>query len=283
MLNCKVKCIKAGTNSFTKNKIYQVINGTLIDNNSMPYEETTDLKELNSKLKSKFELYEEPQTTLDYWSNICKLNERQESKGKAKYGQILEENTTLSTSQRIEHLEEELLDGLKYCEHLKKAVIDSLSANDYQRMAMRTAGEYNSEYDCLRNAAYGLNGEAGEVIDLLKKHEFQGHELDREKLIDELGDVQWYIALAATAMGKTLEDIMQHNVDKLKKRYPEGFDKNRSINRDVPDIKTADVPDKNVGEIKRDCMKCKFLFLSEVNFPCNCCNHETHDKWEREQ
>ena len=283
MLNCKVKCIKAGTNSFTKNKIYQVINGTLIDNNGMPYEETTDLKELNSKLKSKFELYEEPQTTLNYWTNICKLNERQESKGKAKYGQNLEENTTLSTPQRIEHLEEELLDGLKYCEHLKKAVIDSLSANDYQRMAMRTAGEYNSKYDCLRNAAYGLNGEAGEVIDLLKKHEFQGHELDREKLIDELGDVQWYIALAATAMGKTLEDIMQHNVDKLKKRYPEGFDKNRSINRDVPDIKMPDVADKNVGEIERACTNCKFFFFNEVDYPCNCCNHETHDKREREQ
>jgi len=235
MLNCKVKCIKAGTNSFTKNKIYQVINGTLIDNNGMPYEETTGLNELNIKLKSKFELYEEPQTEksgfYNYWTNICKLNERQESKGKAKYGQILEENTTLSTSQRIEHLEEELIDGLKYCEHLKRVLSDKLTANDYQRQAMRTAGEYKSQYDCLRNAAYGLNGEAGEVIDLLKKHEFQGHELDREKIIDELGDVQWYIALAATSLGVTLEEIQQRNIAKLIKRYPDGFDKSRSINR----------------------------------------------------
>ena len=167
-----------------------------------------------------------------YWDNICAINARQESKGKAKYGETLEDNTTLSTVQRIEHLQEELLDGLKYCEHLKKSVTDAMMANDYQRMAMRTGGEYKSEYDMLRNAAYGLNGEAGEVIDLLKKHEFQGHKLDKEKLIDELGDVQWYIALAAKALDVTLEEIMQHNIDKLIKRYPEGFDKSRSINRE---------------------------------------------------
>lgn len=279
MLNCKIRCNKEGKD-FKLGEAFEVIDGRIQfseDNCSAGTYES--IEEINRIFIAQFELYEEPQTTLNYWTNICKLNERQESKGKAKYGQILEENTTLSTSQRIEHLEEELLDGLKYCEHLKKAVavIDGLSANDYQRMAIRTAGEYNSEYDCLRNAAYGLNGEAGEVIDLLKKHEFQGHELDREKLIDELGDVQWYIALAATAMGKTLEDIMQHNVDKLKKRYPEGFDKNRSINRDVPDIKTPDVPDKNVGEIKV-CGLCKHFDKKIIQYPCSNC--KGHDLWE---
>ena len=83
----------------------------------------------------------------------------------------------------------------------------------------------------LRNAVYGLNGESGEVIDLLKKHEFQGHDLDRDKLIDEAGDVAWYLALLASALGVSLEEIMQKNVDKLKKRYPDGFDKDKSINR----------------------------------------------------
>ena len=168
----------------------------------------------------------------DYWRNICGINARQEKKGVEKYGQRLEENTTLSTVQRIEHTQEELIDALKYLEHLKAVTGDKLTANDYQRMAMRTAGEYDTEYDQLRNAAYGLNGEAGEVIDLLKKHEFQGHDLPDEKLVDECGDVLWYCALLADALGFTLEQVMNRNIDKLRKRYPNGFDKARSINRE---------------------------------------------------
>lgn len=109
---------------------------------------------------------------------------------------------------------------------------DSLTANDYQRMAMRTAGTYESDYRMICNAVYGLNGEAGEVIDILKKHEFQGHELSKDKLIDEAGDVAWYLALLATALGVSLQDILIHNVDKLKSRYPDGFSKDRSVNRE---------------------------------------------------
>lgn len=167
-----------------------------------------------------------------YWRNICGINARQEAKGVEKYGQRLEENTTLSTAQRIEHAQEELIDALKYLEHLKAVTGDKLTANDYQRMAMRTAGEYDTDYDQLRNAAYGLNGEAGEVIDLLKKHEFQGHDLPDDKLIDECGDVLWYCALLADALGFSLEQVMNRNIDKLRKRYPDGFDKARSINRE---------------------------------------------------
>ena len=175
---------------------------------------------------------EPPESSGRYWRNICGINARQEAKGIAKYGQTLEANTTLSTVQRIEHAQEELIDALKYLEHLKAVTGDKLTANDYQRMAMRTAGEYETDYDQLRNAAYGLNGEAGEVIDLLKKHEFQGHDLPKEKLIDECGDVLWYCALLADALGFTLEAVMNRNIDKLRRRYPDGFDKSRSINRE---------------------------------------------------
>lgn len=175
---------------------------------------------------------EPPESSGRYWRNICGINAKQEAKGRAKYGQSLEDNTTLSTVQRIEHAQEELIDALKYLEHLKAVATDNLTANDYQRMAMRTAGEYDTDYDKLRNAAYGLNGEAGEVIDLLKKHEFQGHELSEEKLIDECGDVLWYCALLADSLGFSLERVMNRNIDKLLKRYPDGFDKARSINRE---------------------------------------------------
>ncbi len=167
----------------------------------------------------------------DYWANINALNNRQTEKGFRKYGEFLEDNTTLSRTQRIEHAEEEAIDLLKYLEHLKASFTDELSANDYQRMAMRTAGEYASPLDMMRNAVYGLNGEAGEVIDVLKKHEFQGHALDKAKLADELGDVLWYCALMAEALGTDLQKVMYHNIEKLKDRYPDGFDKARSINR----------------------------------------------------
>ena len=166
----------------------------------------------------------------DYDKHITELLEKQRKKGLAKYGETLEENTTLSREQRVDHLEEELVDALRYCEHLKMTFRDSLTANDYQRMAMRTAGEDKSQF--LDNAIMGLCGEVGECADIVKKHHFQGHDLDCEKLKDELSDVCWYVALLATALGLNLEDVMIHNVEKLKKRYPDGFDKARSINRE---------------------------------------------------
>lgn len=172
--------------------------------------------------------------TRRYSANIAALIERQRDKGLKKYGIGLEENVTLSSRQRIEHAEEELVDALMYLEHLKAAVGDRLTANDYQRMAMRTA--VGMDYSktgkgLLINGLMGLNGEAGECIDIMKKHLFQGHELDREHLIEELGDCAWYLAVSCEGLGVTLEEVMKRNTDKLKARYPDGFDKARSINR----------------------------------------------------
>ena len=170
---------------------------------------------------------------MSYEENIIKLLNRQREKGLKKYGETLEQNVTLSREQRIEHLQEELIDGLEYCEHIKAALTDELSVSDYARMAMRTSGEYDSWYSKMKNAVYGLNGEAGECIDIMKKYEFQGHDFDREHMIEELGDVAWYLPLAADALGVTLEEILLRNIEKLKSRYPDGFDKARSINREV--------------------------------------------------
>ena len=102
---------------------------------------------------------------------------------------------------------------------------------EYQHLAQRTANPRLSEIERIRNGCYGLCGEAGECIDVLKKHEFQGHELNTEKLLDELGDVLWYIAQTAVGIGTTLEEVAQHNIAKLRARYPEGFSTNKSINR----------------------------------------------------
>ena len=65
----------------------------------------------------------------------------------------------------------------------------------------------------------------------LFKHLFHGHELDRDALIKELGDVAWYLAEAATALDIDLSEVFERNIEKLKKRYPEGFSEERSINR----------------------------------------------------
>lgn len=90
--------------------------------------------------------------------------------------------------------------------------------------------------DRLINGLMGLNGEAGEAIDILKKHLFQGHDLDRGHLAKELGDVAWYLAVSADAIGYSLEDIFKMNNDKLRARYPDGFEAERSVNRSDTDV-----------------------------------------------
>lgn len=109
-----------------------------------------------------------------------------------------------------------------------------MEMKEYQRLAMRTDDpqKYNSGLNRLINALMGLNGEAGEAIDLLKKALFQGHELEKDKLIEELGDNLWYLAEAAETIGVTLEDIANANLLKLLKRYPDGFKEEDSINRE---------------------------------------------------
>lgn len=168
----------------------------------------------------------------EYWQNICRLNARQEEKGRGKYGESLEENTTLTTVQRIEHAQEEAIDLLKYLEHLKKAVSgDGITANDYQRAAMRTDNKDQTDEERMLDALFGLCGEAGEVMDAYKKYRFQGHESYKEEMIIECSDLLWYAAKLADVLGVTLGEVMERNIEKLKKRFPDGFDKARSINR----------------------------------------------------
>ena len=106
-----------------------------------------------------------------------------------------------------------------------------MTVNEYQRLAMATLNPALSKKDVLINSAMGLCGEAGEAIDIVKKHLAQGHGLDREALAKELGDVAWYLAEAATALDMELEDILAANIEKLRRRYPEGFSAEDSINR----------------------------------------------------
>ena len=113
-----------------------------------------------------------------------------------------------------------------------------MTINEYQTEALRTAAGMNhpNNDEILLNGVMGLAGESGECVDMMKKHLFQGHELDKEHIAKELGDVAWYIALSAYAMGYDLETILQMNVDKLRKRYPNGFEAERSLHRQECDV-----------------------------------------------
>ena len=107
-----------------------------------------------------------------------------------------------------------------------------MTINEYQKYAMTTLNPELDKKDVLINGVMGLCGESGEAIDIVKKYLAQGHELDKEKLIKELGDIAWYIAETATALDIELEEVFSRNIEKLKNRYPEGFDTDKSINRE---------------------------------------------------
>lgn len=107
-----------------------------------------------------------------------------------------------------------------------------MEINEYQKKALKTLNPALDKKDVLINGVMGLCGESGEAIDIVKKHLHQGHELDSEKLINELGDIAWYLAETAYALGADLEDVLRKNIEKLEKRYPEGFDEERSMNRE---------------------------------------------------
>ncbi len=106
-----------------------------------------------------------------------------------------------------------------------------MTINEYQKLALRTLNPALDEKDVLINGVMGLCGEAGEAIDIVKKHLAQGHPLDREALLKELGDVAWYLAETAHALGADLESVLAANIEKLRRRYPEGFEAEKSMER----------------------------------------------------
>lgn len=110
-----------------------------------------------------------------------------------------------------------------------------MTLNEYQRLAMTTLNASLERKDVLINGVMGLCGESGEAIDIVKKWLAQGHELDKEHLAKELGDIAWYLAEIATALDLSLEDIFQANIKKLKRRYPEGFEVEKSLSRSESD------------------------------------------------
>ncbi|MFK7845278.1 MAG: nucleoside triphosphate pyrophosphohydrolase family protein [Rhodothermales bacterium] len=113
-----------------------------------------------------------------------------------------------------------------------------MTPNNYQKLASRTLTAKPEEalddaQSMLVWNALGLVGEAGEVAEYVKKAIFHRHDLDREKLKKELGDVLWYAAALCTNLDLTMEEVMEANIEKLQQRYPDGFSSNASKNRNV--------------------------------------------------
>jgi NTP pyrophosphatase (non-canonical NTP hydrolase) len=103
--------------------------------------------------------------------------------------------------------------------------------NQYQELAARTLNTEKSLELTLVNMSMGLVGESGETVDYMKKVLFQGHEFNVERLASELGDVLWYVAGMCTALNIDMKEVAQYNIEKLVKRYPEGFKTEDSVNR----------------------------------------------------
>ena len=123
-----------------------------------------------------------------------------------------------------------------------------MRGKEYQDLAMRTNdGKHaerlikavnipNIDLGGVFNACLGLSGEVGEFNDMIKKTVFHEKPFDEEHAKKEMGDIMWYIAMMCTSFGWDLDEIMQMNVDKLKARYPEGFDVVRANNRSKADV-----------------------------------------------
>lgn len=112
----------------------------------------------------------------------------------------------------------------------------TMTINEYQALALRTESRITTDPVPYIRVLEGLMGLNGEAIDLMKKVLFQGHEFDREHMAKELGDIAWYLAVSADAIGYDLESILQMNVDKLRARYPDGFSMEQSLHRSANDI-----------------------------------------------
>ncbi|MDU5951802.1 MAG: nucleoside triphosphate pyrophosphohydrolase family protein [Clostridiales bacterium] len=110
-----------------------------------------------------------------------------------------------------------------------------MTPNKYQKLAARTIPDTRDPKSCELHALYGMVSEVGELHGIYQKS-FQGHEIDPDHVIREVGDILWFIAEYCTSLGWKLEDVMQINVDKLLARYPNGFEETRSLHRSAEDI-----------------------------------------------
>ncbi len=106
-----------------------------------------------------------------------------------------------------------------------------MTHDEFARDVIRTINRTLTKDQQILCATMGIAGEAGELLDYMKKYFFQGHAYDREKIIDELGDILFYLTYLSETLCIGIDDVMEYNVAKRAKRYPNGFEVERSVNR----------------------------------------------------
>lgn len=149
----------------------------------------------------------------------------------------------------------------EYVELVKKT-----ESNDFRMISKNLIGyeiaSYNPFIKNLRliHASFGMNTEQAEFQDALKKYLFYGKEIDRINLLEELGDQLWYIAIAIDTLNSSFDEIMQMNINKLKKRYGVKFNEEGAIRRDLIAEKGA------LNKIQEDC-----IHKNIVNDKCTNC------------
>ena len=103
--------------------------------------------------------------------------------------------------------------------------------SEYQELAQNTAGFNGRSEERLVCAVLALCGEAGELANHVKKGIWHGHGVDEGYVLEECGDLIWYLAEVCASMGLKLDDVAEFNIDKLRQRYPNGFSEEASRNR----------------------------------------------------
>jgi len=157
---------------------------------------------------------------------INKMAQRTE-KGLKEYG-VTTERTDYSDSDWLNELQDELLDASIYTEVLKKRVSSMSMLSSFEDSVKRTSKsnptkEVDGQELDLLHFTLGVSGEAGELVDAVKKHMFYNQKLDTENVKEELGDLMFYIVAICQTLNVSLSEIMKDNVSKLKTRYPDGY------------------------------------------------------------
>jgi NTP pyrophosphatase (non-canonical NTP hydrolase) len=210
-------------------------------------------KELNSIYEAKnkdygdsfgkgFKLYGMPMPLIRLDDKLNRLKSLTNSKEQCVKNESIEDtllglaNYAIMTVIELRKKEESKMDDKEWVFPLdvlaKCSITKGMDIKEYQEKSVRTMDNNLKHNDKVVNMIVGLNGEIGEVTDIFKKHLFHGHDLDMDHLKEELGDVMFYIVNLATIFNIDMSEVLKMNVDKLLKRYPNGFNSQDSINRE---------------------------------------------------
>lgn len=106
-----------------------------------------------------------------------------------------------------------------------------MDSKEYQKGVGRTRNKYCSVEDEMKNYCLGMASEVGELVGHIKHVVFHKWDLDEKYVLEEMGDIFWYVIALASVLELDIDEIFKYNLAKLKKRYPDGFDPGKSRNR----------------------------------------------------